>query len=438
VNALRLPHDVAARDRTIHSCGLIEGVSIIPMLWESNVYSGLLSALRDLNYQSNEIVLFDYDWRLSNFDNAAILRDKIRQLRANGADKVDIVAHSMGGLIARIVLQNMNGFDDVHNVIFLGTPHLGSARIFQNLRDGFDNWPNAWAGGLQEIQKTILSFPATYELLPTYTECCAFVPNGDVARARYFDILEPDAWKRLTWLPSDLRSGPGFEALATHLAGARRLKSLMQAPLASNPDDAARIHFIGNGFLNTWSRVFFDETTGKIVSNILRPGDGTVLLFSATAGNPGQVQISKREHALVFMGEEPGLIIKAVLGDSDWHRGSGDFSQTLVDAGRRQFRVQSASLDVTPRFAKPGDAITVRIELVGPTLEQADLSHAQAVITDAGVVIAQAPVARAERSVGRQTVVLELTAPTMTGAYELRLTIPGIEGLAAIIATMAP
>src|SRR5262245_37500266 len=80
MHALRLPFDTDKHDKTIDSCGLIESISVIPLLWESNVYSALLKVLRDdLKYANNNIIIFHYDWRLSNFENASRLRDEINR-----------------------------------------------------------------------------------------------------------------------------------------------------------------------------------------------------------------------------------------------------------------------------------------------------------------------------------------------------------------------
>src|ERR1700730_4789674 len=134
LNALRLPFDDGSRDQGIQSCGLIETVTVVPLLWESNVYSALIKSLRDIGYRDNEIVVFHYDWRFSNFDNALRLRNEIERRLSGNSDKVDIVAHSMGGLIARIYIQSLGGDSRVENLIMLGTPHLGSAKIFERLQ----------------------------------------------------------------------------------------------------------------------------------------------------------------------------------------------------------------------------------------------------------------------------------------------------------------
>lgn len=47
--------------------------------------------------------------------------------RATGARQVDLVAHSMGGLVARFYIARLMGTPDVAQLIMLGTPHGGSA-----------------------------------------------------------------------------------------------------------------------------------------------------------------------------------------------------------------------------------------------------------------------------------------------------------------------
>lgn len=69
-------------------------------------------------------------------DSTAFLAEKLRQLRGLGVRRVDLVAHSMGGLICREALTHESyyagqgtgpaGYPDVDRLIMVGTPNHGS------------------------------------------------------------------------------------------------------------------------------------------------------------------------------------------------------------------------------------------------------------------------------------------------------------------------
>lgn len=68
---------------------------------------------------------------LSGFHSEEVLTEllakKIDELRHRlGVNKVNLVGHSMGGIIARNYVQRRGGQDKVDRLIFLGTPHQGS------------------------------------------------------------------------------------------------------------------------------------------------------------------------------------------------------------------------------------------------------------------------------------------------------------------------
>lgn len=61
---------------------------------------------------------------------AQLLGPHIEQIRAeSGHDRVDIVAHSLGGLIARYYVQRLGGDAQVRTLVTLGTPHSGTRAI---------------------------------------------------------------------------------------------------------------------------------------------------------------------------------------------------------------------------------------------------------------------------------------------------------------------
>jgi len=435
---LRLPPDINTRDLAIHSCGLIDKVNIIPLLWESEEYSDLLSTLKEIGYKENEIVQFDYDWRLSNFYNADKLKQAIFSLQRTPSDKVDIIAHSMGGLIARIYIQTLGGTNEVNNVLFLGTPHLGSASIFQRLQEGFEKWPSALSGGLNEIETTILSFPSTYQLLPVYEECCGFSSDGNPVTANYVDVLEDKTWSRFSWLPQEYKSGPRADALHEFLGDAKKQREIMKQPIFNNADGYARVHFVANGFMETWSRVFFDTNTGNILSNTLSPGDGTVLLYSATNGVPGQVQISHKEHALVFGGAEPKLVIKGVLeGGQEFHAGNTDFAQSLLDGQGERFQVQSALYKLTPKIVGPEQVVNIEVSLAGD-LGGADLSNVRVrVFGDTGLIKESILQSSQITNGGERSLTAAIVAPKEQGSYRVEISISGLENVSQMFAVVS-
>ncbi len=59
--------------------------------------------------------------------NAAVLREYIANVKAEtGAERVDLIGHSMGGLISRYYIDSLMGERDVAQLIMLGTPNAGS------------------------------------------------------------------------------------------------------------------------------------------------------------------------------------------------------------------------------------------------------------------------------------------------------------------------
>jgi|GEM_PF-1782302 len=78
-----------------------------------------------------DLFTFPYDWHKSNIDTAVLLKQKIDQVKQIcGCDEVDLVAHSMGGLVARQYIQSAYYGHDVRNMIFIGTPHLGAPMAY--------------------------------------------------------------------------------------------------------------------------------------------------------------------------------------------------------------------------------------------------------------------------------------------------------------------
>ena len=91
-------------------------------------YDSLYKTFKDNGYkEGKDLFTFPYQWRDSNVNTAKLLQKKIQEVKqvANWP-KVDIVAHSMGGLVAREYIESADYQDDVDQLVLLGAPNQGS------------------------------------------------------------------------------------------------------------------------------------------------------------------------------------------------------------------------------------------------------------------------------------------------------------------------
>lgn len=103
------------------------------------LYGSLIYQLKR-NFPQRPIYLFSYDWRRPNSESAEKLNNFIDTINENGQKKVDIVAHSMGGLVSAHLLKDND--DKVEKYISFGTPYEGAPKAFnemsnENILGGF-------------------------------------------------------------------------------------------------------------------------------------------------------------------------------------------------------------------------------------------------------------------------------------------------------------
>lgn len=168
----------------------IESYAIFDSYSGLSIYDDIIETLVQFGgYQVNEITspakpgknlyVFHYDWRQGNVHNAKKLSEYIDQvLSKHPAHKqIDVVAHSMGGLILRYyqrfgdhdVLNSLaqlpfnNPYSKaplIRHAIFLGTPQLGSVKSVKRLQQGFDF-------SLRNIPVEVqITMPSVFQLLP--------------------------------------------------------------------------------------------------------------------------------------------------------------------------------------------------------------------------------------------------------------------------------
>ena len=90
------------------------------------IFTVMDRALRRRGFQT--LATYDYGLLTQNIPRAALrLGEAIEQLSAaTGYERIHVIGHSLGGLIARYFVQRLGGDSQVHTLVTLGTPHQGT------------------------------------------------------------------------------------------------------------------------------------------------------------------------------------------------------------------------------------------------------------------------------------------------------------------------
>jgi pimeloyl-ACP methyl ester carboxylesterase len=285
--------------------------------------------------------VFAYDWRQDNVAIARRLDALIEQIRRDYGDptlKVNVIAHSMGGLVTRYYLRygtvdalagddafpiNMAGAGKVGTVVLLGTPNLGSVRALQSMLLGH-------RVGLRRIEPEVLAtMPSVYQLLPHPLTDWSVDPSG---RDLDLDLYDVTTWKRMQWSVFDPQVIARLRARFTVPSEANSYIAALQAYFARNLERARRfiwsvtfeepsspvrfVVFGGDCVLtparivveqqadHSLARLFPDDVQHKVIGVdysrlMLEPGDGEVTkpsLLAREALNP----VAPRNDALFF------------------------------------------------------------------------------------------------------------------------------------------
>jgi hypothetical protein len=174
---------------------------IIRSLGGKDFFAGLISELESVGYVENEnIFVFPYDWRLdirSSVDDLpseilVTLKEKIDNVLAQtSSEKVDIIAHSMGGLLVKQYILEYGSEEKIEKFVDIGTPHLGAPNAFKTLFAGDNLGIKFGFLGLNtlEVKKIIRNMPSAYQLLPNENYL-----DDDLPDYRYFvyDMVDYD------------------------------------------------------------------------------------------------------------------------------------------------------------------------------------------------------------------------------------------------------
>ncbi|PWH12281.1 MAG: hypothetical protein DDG60_13980, partial [Anaerolineae bacterium] len=151
-------------------------------------YDNLLEELRLVGYEDGvSLFPFPYDWRQPLETTGSELGTALDGFLAQAAarpyvrtDKVDIIAHSMGGLVSRAYIQGNGYHNNVRRLMTLGTPHLGAPASYL-MAEGIE-----FQGPEGPILRAVADFLAwksgycTLVITPEHVYC--IVTNADLHR----------------------------------------------------------------------------------------------------------------------------------------------------------------------------------------------------------------------------------------------------------------
>ena len=128
--------------------------------------------------EGENLFCFSYDWRKDNAYNSELLSEFIDSvLNWTGSDYVNLVGHSMGGIVAKTFIKL---FDEskVKKLVFIGTPHLGAPEVLTVMLTGkLFEWLNNFATNafFKELARNL---PSCYQLIPTRSYFDLSLNNG--------------------------------------------------------------------------------------------------------------------------------------------------------------------------------------------------------------------------------------------------------------------
>lgn len=250
-----------------------------------DVYGSLLQDLNTIGYREGgaerRLIVHAYDWRIDLRTLSEQLADRL-DAEADGADRIILLAQSMGGLVARHLIESARyrdrgWFSSVTDLITMGTPHLGAPLALRRAA-GLEG-----SMALSPEQTAALSadprYPSAYQLLP---------PPGaryvrDIARGED-DADHPDV------------HDPAFAAVFNLSLDNLKANLEFYAELEGRPK-AMRYFQFASGAMETVVR--YTRLGATLTAETERGGDETVPVSSA-AGVPEPTAYVNGAHGKIF------------------------------------------------------------------------------------------------------------------------------------------
>lgn len=224
---LRLPMTSAnlARNRdNLIAKDIIREIKTPRFIPNIEVYQGVIDALKARGYQeanwdnpqtTDVFYVFPYDWRRDNVETARILIQRMEAVKRSVKRpdlKFDILAHSMGGLVARyaamygaadlpITRGKINptwaGAKHINKLLMFGVPNEGSFGAFEALINGYPIVAERNLPFVDDFSaEDVLSSPALFQLMPNHRSARFLDENLQPLKV---DLYDPQTWRKYNW-----------------------------------------------------------------------------------------------------------------------------------------------------------------------------------------------------------------------------------------------
>lgn len=232
VDGLSLPTtpDLPANGDALGASKIVDVAKLAKLAPEVYVYHYLLRALTDFGgYREGDwenppeggdrdtFYVFAYDWRRDNVESARLLARRVESLKQKLGRpdlRFNVVAHSMGGLVARYAAMygdsdlapegvapqpTWAGASFVDKIFMFGTPNAGSMEALSVLLEGY-----SVTEGLRRrvrllnklSREDVMTAPSIFQLLPHSAQARFLDEN---LRPLTIDLYDPETWRRYKW-----------------------------------------------------------------------------------------------------------------------------------------------------------------------------------------------------------------------------------------------
>lgn len=141
--------------------------------------------------------VFGYNWLQSNADSAQQLSDYIEKTLSTyqerlALNKVILVTHSMGGLVARHYSENMNGQDKILGMVHGVMPDLGSPATYRRMKTGERGIVGLVIGSNTEnLMPVLAQAPGPLQLLPGTAYGTSWLKIHDERETQIKPLFDP-------------------------------------------------------------------------------------------------------------------------------------------------------------------------------------------------------------------------------------------------------